>query len=38
MTIYQSTFEAKGQDSIFCKTLPYASRTKESYTKGNGQT
>ena len=28
----------KGQNSIFCKTLPYARRTKESYTKGNGQT
>ena len=38
MSIYQSTLEAKGQNSIFCKILPYARRTKESYTKGNGQT
>ena len=32
------TFETKGQNPIFCKTLPYVRRTKESYTKGNGQT
>ena len=38
MSIYRSTFEAKGRNSIFCKTLPYAGRTKESHTKGNGQT
>ena len=26
------------RDEIFCKTLPYVRRTKESDTKGNGQT
>ena len=38
MSIYRSTFEIKGQNPILCKTLPYVSRTKESDTKGNGQT
>ena len=38
MSIYRSTFEIKGKNPIFCKTLPYARITKESYTKGNGQT
>ena len=38
MSIYQSTFETKRRNPIFCKTLPYMRRTKESYTKGNGQT
>ena len=37
MSIYQSTFEIKGQNSILCKTLPYVRRTEESDTKGNGQ-
>ena len=38
MCIYQSTFKIKGQNPILCLTLPYARRTKESDTKGNGQT
>ena len=29
MSIYQSTFEAKGQNSIFCKTLPYPMREEQ---------
>ena len=28
----------KLKDKIFCMTLSYERRTKESYTKGNGQT
>ena len=28
----------KDKTPFFCKTLPYARRTKERYTKGNGQT
>ena len=28
----------KDETPFFCKTLPYARRTKESDTKGNGQT
>ena len=28
----------KDETPFFCKTLPYARRTKESHTKGNGQT
>ena len=27
----------KDETPFFCKTLPYARRTKESYTKGNRQ-
>ena len=28
----------KDEIPLFCNTLPYARRTKESYRKGNGQT
>ena len=38
MSIHRSTLETKGQNPIFCKTLPYVRGTKESYTKGNRQT
>ena len=30
--------KVKDETPFFCKTLPYERRTKESYTKGNGQT
>ena len=28
----------KDETAIFCKTISYVKRTKESYTEGNGQT
>ena len=38
MPIYQSTFEDKRQNPIFCKTISHVGRTKESHTERNGQT
>ena len=36
MPIYQSTFEVKRRNPIFCKTISNAGRTKESHIERNG--